>query len=75
MPKTTLWLGSCANTQTFAAVSQNTGASHVPKSVLSFGIKKQHIPAHNTPHEARMDAHCTPGMRMRTTTTSVDVGT
>ena len=32
-------------------------------------------PARNTPHEARMDAHCTPGMRTRTTTASVDVRT
>ena len=49
MPKTTLWLGSCANTQTLA-VSQNTGASHVPKSVLSFGMKKQRKHQHTTRH-------------------------
>ena len=49
MPKTTLWLGSCANTQTFA-VSQNTGASHVPRSVLSFGMKKQRKYQHTTRH-------------------------
>ena len=49
MPKTTLRLDSCANTQTFA-LSQNTGVSHVPKTVLSFGMKKQRKYQHTTRH-------------------------